>query len=104
MSLHYYNLYHDSPDYYLSCLSCFEAIATAVDRHTAALSKAQREMFFITAASIMQLVQRYRSGTRGHMRIVIDELLRCYLKCEIHFHVCSCWAFWMLRWKIAFTE
>jgi hypothetical protein len=47
------------------------------DRHTADLSKQQREMFFMTAAPIMHLVQRYRSGTRGHMKIVVEELLRC---------------------------
>ena len=54
-------------------------------RYTAILAKPDRELFFMTAAQLMQLVQRYRGGTRGHMRIVVDELLRCYLRTEQHF-------------------
>jgi acetyl-CoA carboxylase/biotin carboxylase 1 len=70
-----------------SVLSKFpsQAIAAEVDRYTANLSKPDRDMFFMTAAAIMQLVQRYRGGTKGHMRIVVEELLRCYLRTEQNF-------------------
>lgn len=35
--------------------------------------------------SIVQLVQRYRSGTRGYMKAVVLDLLRKYLNVEHHF-------------------
>uniref|UniRef100_A0A914WMT1 Acetyl-CoA carboxylase n=1 Tax=Plectus sambesii TaxID=2011161 RepID=A0A914WMT1_9BILA len=72
-----------------SVLSKFpsQTIANELDRHAAKLTKQERDMFFMTTQGILQLVQRYRSGTRGHMKLVVEELLRLYLKYELYFQV-----------------
>uniref|UniRef100_UPI00358EE22F acetyl-CoA carboxylase-like isoform X2 n=1 Tax=Myxine glutinosa TaxID=7769 RepID=UPI00358EE22F len=63
-----------------------QQIANILDRHAATLHrKADREVFFMNAQSILQLVQRYRSGIRGHMKVVVMDLLREYLKVETQF-------------------
>ncbi|GAB1290027.1 Acetyl-CoA carboxylase 2 [Apodemus speciosus] len=61
-------------------------IATILDCHAATLQrKSDREVFFMNTQSIVQLVQRYRSGTRGYMKTVVLDLLRRYLNVEHHF-------------------
>nr|XP_019612996.1 PREDICTED: acetyl-CoA carboxylase 2 [Rhinolophus sinicus] len=63
-----------------------QQIATILDCHAATLQrKADREVFFMNTQSIVQLVQRYRSGTRGYMKAVVLDLLRKYLHVEHHF-------------------
>ncbi|XP_037672903.1 acetyl-CoA carboxylase 2 isoform X2 [Choloepus didactylus] len=63
-----------------------QQIATILDCHAATLQrKADREVFFMNTQSIVQLVQRYRSGTRGYMKAVVLDLLRRYLHVEHHF-------------------
>nr|XP_035941869.1 LOW QUALITY PROTEIN: acetyl-CoA carboxylase 2 [Halichoerus grypus] len=63
-----------------------QQIATILDCHAATLQrKAEREVFFMNTQSIVQLVQRYRSGTRGYMKAVVLDLLRRYLRVENHF-------------------
>ncbi|XP_029777234.1 acetyl-CoA carboxylase 2 isoform X3 [Suricata suricatta] len=63
-----------------------QQIATILDCHAATLQrKADREVFFMNTQSIVQLVQRYRSGTRGYMKAVVLDLLRRYLRVEHHF-------------------
>ncbi|XP_058137492.1 acetyl-CoA carboxylase 2 isoform X3 [Dasypus novemcinctus] len=63
-----------------------QQIATVLDCHAATLQrKADREVFFMNTQSIVQLVQRYRSGTRGYMKAVVLDLLRRYLHVEHHF-------------------
>uniref|UniRef100_A0A3P8WLZ1 acetyl-CoA carboxylase n=1 Tax=Cynoglossus semilaevis TaxID=244447 RepID=A0A3P8WLZ1_CYNSE len=63
-----------------------QQIANILDRHAATLQrKADREVFFMYTQSIVQLVQRYRSGTRGYMKSVVLDLLRRYLQVEIQF-------------------
>ncbi|XP_028621240.1 acetyl-CoA carboxylase 2 [Grammomys surdaster] len=63
-----------------------QQIATILDCHAATLQrKADREVFFMNTQSIVQLVQRYRSGTRGYMKTVVLDLLRRYLNVEHHF-------------------
>ncbi|XP_006870497.1 PREDICTED: acetyl-CoA carboxylase 2 [Chrysochloris asiatica] len=63
-----------------------QQIATILDCHAATLQrKADREVFFMDTQSIVQLVQRYRSGTRGYMKAVVLDLLRRYLQVEHHF-------------------
>ncbi|TRY55633.1 hypothetical protein DNTS_008834, partial [Danionella cerebrum] len=47
--------------------------------------KADREVFFMNTQSIVQLVQRYRSGIRGYMKTVVLDLLRRYLQVEMQF-------------------
>ncbi|XP_033618279.1 acetyl-CoA carboxylase 2 isoform X1 [Fukomys damarensis] len=63
-----------------------QQIATILDCHAATLQrKADREVFFMNTQSIVQLIQRYRSGTRGYMKAVVLDLLRRYLQVEHHF-------------------
>uniref|UniRef100_G3TBG5 acetyl-CoA carboxylase n=1 Tax=Loxodonta africana TaxID=9785 RepID=G3TBG5_LOXAF len=63
-----------------------QQIAATLDCHVATLQrKADREVFFMNTQSIVQLVQRYRSGTRGYMKMVVLDLLRRYLQVEHHF-------------------
>nr|XP_045221816.1 acetyl-CoA carboxylase 2 isoform X2 [Macaca fascicularis] len=63
-----------------------QQIATILDCHAATLQrKADREVFFLNTQSIVQLVQRYRSGIRGYMKTVVLDLLRRYLHVEHHF-------------------
>ncbi|XP_076778578.1 acetyl-CoA carboxylase 2 isoform X2 [Arvicanthis niloticus] len=63
-----------------------QQIATILDCHAATLQrKADREVFFMNTQSIVQLIQRYRSGTRGYMKAVVLDLLRRYLNVEHHF-------------------
>ncbi|CAB1352795.1 unnamed protein product, partial [Coregonus sp. 'balchen'] len=62
------------------------AIANILDSHAATLNrKSEREVFFMNTQSIVQLVQKYRSGIRGHMKAVVMDLLRQYLKVEVQF-------------------
>ncbi|CAH1789095.1 unnamed protein product [Owenia fusiformis] len=71
-----------------SVLSQFpsQQIANVIDSHAATLSRRQdREIFFTTTQSIVQLVQRYRNGIRGHMKAVVQELIRRYLMVEVEF-------------------
>lgn len=63
-----------------------QQIANILDSHAATLNrKSEREVFFMNTQSIVQLVQRYRSGNRGHMKAVVMDLLRQYLKVETQF-------------------
>ncbi|XP_019903760.3 acetyl-CoA carboxylase 1 isoform X3 [Esox lucius] len=63
-----------------------QQIANILDSHAATLNrKSEREVFFMNTQSIVQLVQKYRSGIRGHMKAVVMDLLRQYLKVEVQF-------------------
>lgn len=57
-----------------------------IDNYAATLSKrSDRDVFFMTCQGIVQLVQRYRNGIRGHLKSVVQELLRHYLRVELQF-------------------
>nr|XP_043881435.1 acetyl-CoA carboxylase isoform X2 [Solea senegalensis] len=63
-----------------------QRIANILDCHAATLQrKADREVFFINTQSVVQLVQRYRSGIRGYMKSVVLDLLKRYLQVEMQF-------------------
>ncbi|XP_066546122.1 acetyl-CoA carboxylase isoform X2 [Amia ocellicauda] len=63
-----------------------QQIANILDSHAATLQrKADREVFFMNTQSIVQLVQKYRSGIRGYMKSVVLDLLRRYLQVEMQF-------------------
>ncbi|XP_075875662.1 acetyl-CoA carboxylase isoform X1 [Nelusetta ayraudi] len=63
-----------------------QRIANVLDSHAATLQrKADREVFFMNTQSIVQLVQRYRSGIRGYMKSVVLDLLKRYLQVETQF-------------------
>jgi len=57
-----------------------------VSSHAATLQRrADRDVFFLTTQSIVQLVQRYRHGIRGRMKSAVHELLRQYYAVESQF-------------------
>eukprot|EP00066_Takifugu_rubripes_P024799 XP_011614065.1 PREDICTED: acetyl-CoA carboxylase 2 isoform X2 [Takifugu rubripes] len=63
-----------------------QKIANILDYHAATLQrKADREVFFMNTQSIVQLVQRYRSGIRGYMKSVVLDVLKRYLQVETQF-------------------
>ncbi|KAA0716748.1 Acetyl-CoA carboxylase 2 [Triplophysa tibetana] len=63
-----------------------QRIANILDSHAATLQrKGDREVFFMNTQSIVQLVQRYRSGIRGYMKSVVLDLLKRYLQVEMQF-------------------
>ncbi|NXX22259.1 ACACB carboxylase, partial [Podargus strigoides] len=63
-----------------------QQIASVLDTHAATLQrKAEREVFFMNTQSVVQLVQRYRSGIRGYMTAVVLDVLRRYLQVETQF-------------------
>ncbi|XP_014484263.1 PREDICTED: acetyl-CoA carboxylase isoform X1 [Dinoponera quadriceps] len=63
-----------------------QQIAAVIDGHAATLSKrAERDVFFLTTQTIVQLVQRYRNGIRGRMKTAVHELLRQYYTVESQF-------------------
>ncbi|XP_059843867.1 acetyl-CoA carboxylase 2 isoform X2 [Hypanus sabinus] len=63
-----------------------QQIADILDSHAATLQrKADREVFFMNTQSVVQLVQRFRSGIRGHMKSIVLDLLRRYLNVETQF-------------------
>ncbi|XP_063237346.1 acetyl-CoA carboxylase isoform X2 [Bacillus rossius redtenbacheri] len=67
-----------------------QQIASVIDSHAATLQKkSDREMFFLTTESIVQLMQRYRSGTRGHMKTAVYDLLKQYYEVESQFQIGS---------------
>ncbi|XP_076466128.1 acetyl-CoA carboxylase-like isoform X2 [Babylonia areolata] len=71
-----------------SVLSQFpsQQIASVIDNYAATLQKrADRDCFFMATQGIVQLVQRYRGGIRGHMKSVVQDLLRQYLRVELQF-------------------
>jgi len=63
-----------------------QQIAHIIDSHAATLTRrTDRDVFFLTTQGIVQLVQRYRNGIRGHMKMVVQDLLRKYLAVETQF-------------------
>ena len=71
-----------------SVLSQFPAQAIAGEIEAEAAGKERkldRDLFFLTTQAVVQLVSRYRNGTRGHMKLVVEGLLRDYLEVESHF-------------------
>lgn len=63
-----------------------QAIASCIDTYASKLERRNdRETFFATVQTLVQLVQRYRSGIKGHMKSVIKDLIRNYLNIETLF-------------------
>ncbi|XP_033740192.1 acetyl-CoA carboxylase-like isoform X1 [Pecten maximus] len=63
-----------------------QQIANCIDGHAASLTRrTDRENFFMTTQGIVELVQRYRNGIRGHMKAVVKDLLKQYLHVELQF-------------------
>lgn len=60
-----------------------QSIASLIDQYASKLERREeRDRFFSTVQSLVQLVQRYRNGIKGHMKSVITDLIRNYLNIE----------------------
>ena len=63
-----------------------QEIAAAIDTFADSIEKkVERENFFSNVQCIVQLVQRYRNGIKGHMKSVIQDLLKQYINVEKNF-------------------
>ena len=63
-----------------------QSIAALIDNYAGKLvHRNDRDLFFTTVQSLVQLVQRYRNGIKGHMKSVITDLIRTYLSIETLF-------------------
>jgi acetyl-CoA carboxylase / biotin carboxylase 1 len=57
-----------------------------IDNYASQLEqRAARETFFCTVQSLIHLVERYRNGIKGHMKMVITDLIKTYLNIETLF-------------------
>ncbi|CAF3808089.1 unnamed protein product, partial [Adineta steineri] len=63
-----------------------QQMALVFDNYATKLEqRSDRDAFFATIQSLIQLVQRYRTGIKGHMKTVITDLIRNYLNIETLF-------------------
>lgn len=63
-----------------------QAIASVIDNYASKIiQRNERDTFFATVQSLLQLVQCYRNGIKGHMKSVITDLIRNYLNIETLF-------------------
>jgi acetyl-CoA carboxylase/biotin carboxylase 1 len=63
-----------------------QSIASLIDNYADKVERrADRDLFFTTIQSLVQLVQRYRTGIKGHMKVVITDLIKNYLNIETLF-------------------
>ncbi|CAF4616832.1 unnamed protein product, partial [Rotaria sp. Silwood2] len=63
-----------------------QSIASVIDNYAAKLEQRNdRDSFFTTVQSLLQLVQCYRNGIKGYMKTVITDLIRNYLNIETLF-------------------
>jgi hypothetical protein len=77
-----------------------------ISSHAATLLKrADRDVFFLTTQSIVQLVQRYRNGIRGRMKSAVHELLRQYYAVESQFqqggYLPEQWYCWINKFNVS---
>ena len=63
-----------------------QLIASTIDNYASKLDQRnERETFFTTVQSFLNLIQRYRNGIKGHTKFVITDLIRNYLNIETLF-------------------
>jgi acetyl-CoA carboxylase/biotin carboxylase 1 len=63
-----------------------QSIASIIDNYASKMeNRKDRDSFFSTIQSLVQLVQRYRNGIKGHMKTVITDLIKNYLNIETLF-------------------
>nr|CAB3219668.1 acetyl-CoA carboxylase-like [Phallusia mammillata] len=57
-----------------------------IDKYAAVLTnKSEQDVFFVNTQSILQIVNRYSSGIRGHLKAVILSLVKEYFRVESQF-------------------
>ena len=67
-----------------------QEIARIIDRYAGTLAKREdRDRYFANTQSILEILQRYRSGINGHMKHVIHDILRSYYSSESKFRAGS---------------
>ena len=63
-----------------------QLIASIIDQYASKLDRRNdRETFFTTVQTLVNLIQRYRNGIKGHTKSVITDLIRNYLNIETLF-------------------
>ncbi|RMZ92777.1 acetyl- carboxylase 1 isoform X1, partial [Brachionus plicatilis] len=63
-----------------------QQIASVIDTYANSIDKkSERDSFFNTVQCVVQLVQRYRNGIKGHMKMVIQNLIKEYIAVEAQF-------------------
>ncbi|XP_065319258.1 acetyl-CoA carboxylase-like isoform X2 [Gordionus sp. m RMFG-2023] len=64
-----------------------QGIARVIDEYAARCleKRSARDAFFATVAPLVRLIQRYRNGIRGHMKLMVQNLLKQYLNVETYF-------------------
>ena len=89
----------------MSFLCLLVQIASVIDNYAATLQKrADRDGFFLATQGVVQLVQRYRNGIRGHMKSVVQDLLRQYLRVELQFQQGDILHHWCTEWVCVCVE
>ncbi|XP_044738438.1 acetyl-CoA carboxylase isoform X3 [Chrysoperla carnea] len=67
-----------------------QQIASIIDSHAATIQKrADKDVFFMSTEGIVNIVQRYRNGIRGHMKSAVHEMLNKYYEVESQFQLGS---------------
>jgi hypothetical protein len=60
-----------------------QEIASIIDAYAASIeNRSERDTFFNNAQGILQLLQFYRNGIKGHTKAVIQDLIKQYLSIE----------------------
>ena len=66
-----------------------QKITTEIDKLNAKLPAADKEMFEMTIATVVDVCKKYRHGVRGMLKSQVDHLLKKYLEVEQDFQVSS---------------
>eukprot|EP00121_Abeoforma_whisleri_P006822 Awhi_evm1s6213 len=69
------------------CTFPTQSIANVLDKHAATLKKGEDTTFFAAVTPVIQLIQKYRNGIRGHSKAILLELLGKYLENECLFEI-----------------
>lgn len=76
-------LHYESNITSVLCQFPSQQIANIIDSHAASLHRrTERDAFFANTQGLVQLVQRYRNGIRGHMKNLIQDVFLKYLSTE----------------------
>ena len=64
-----------------------QRITTEIDKLNARLSIADRELFDMTVAPVVEVCRKYRHGVRGKLKAEVHKFLASYIEVEDHFQV-----------------
>ena len=64
-----------------------QKITTEIDKISARMPAADKEMFEMTISTVIEVCKKYRHGVRGMLKSQVNHLLKKYLDVELHFQV-----------------